>query len=159
MPALVFEIEDGSQIVAPLVELTTVGSADGNDVIADRPDIAPRHAEIFPADDGTWWVRDLGSGCVTCVNGERITSRRLTPGDALSFGSISARFTLVDGEATADPALADAVGKVEVLTQRLGYLAQQERSKLADFAANSAMIGDETDFSTPNCGVFDGQVA
>lgn len=34
-----------------------------------------------------------------------------------------------------------------------------ERSKLADFAANSAIVGDETDFGALSFGGFDGQAA
>ena len=64
-----------------------------------------------------------------------------------------------------DPPVSDSAPSESILMEYDRYLNSQpvsfctERSKLADFAANSAMIGDETDFSTPNCGVFDGQAA
>ena len=47
MPTLVFEIEDGGQVVAPLEGRMTTGSARSNDIVAEREDIAPHHAEIF----------------------------------------------------------------------------------------------------------------
>ena len=74
MPTLVFEIEDGSQVVAPLEGRTTIGSAEGNDIVAEREDIAPHHAEIFRGGDGTWWVRDRNSAAGTFVNGTRVTT-------------------------------------------------------------------------------------
>lgn len=98
MPTLVFEIEDGSQVVAPLGERTTIGSADGNDIVAEREGIAPHHAELFRGMDNTWWVRDRNSAAGTLVNGARVFTHRLLPGDRLYFGSISARFSLEAGE-------------------------------------------------------------
>jgi len=98
MPTLVFEIEDGSQVVAPLGDRTTIGSADGNDIVAEREGIAPHHAELFRGMDNTWWVRDRNSAAGTLVNGARVFTHRLLPGDRLYFGSISARFSLEAGE-------------------------------------------------------------
>lgn len=94
MPTLVFEIEDGSRVMAPLDGRTTIGSAEGNDIVAERAEIAAHHAEVFTNQDNTWWVRDNNSPAGTFVNGSRVTTQRLSPGDLLLFGSISARFVL-----------------------------------------------------------------
>lgn len=94
MPTLVFEIEDGSRVMAPLDGRTTIGSAEGNDIVAEREEIAAHHAELFTDQDNTWWVRDKNSPAGTFVNGSRVTTQRLSPGDLLLFGSISARFVL-----------------------------------------------------------------
>lgn len=88
MPTLVFEIEDGSQVVAPLEGRMTIGSAESNDIVAEREDIAPHHAEIFRGGDGTWWVRDRNSAAGTFVNGARVTTNRISQGTI----SLSARF-------------------------------------------------------------------
>ncbi len=111
MPTLVFEIEDGSQVMAPLDGRTTIGSAEGNDVVAEREDIAAHHAEIFTGLDNAWWVRDHKSPAGTFVNGNRVTSQRLSPGDLLLFGSISARF-FMDENAVAMEAPAESLSPV-----------------------------------------------
>ena len=64
-----------------------------------------------------------------------------------------------------DPDVADDVPWSESVTAYDDYLNCQpvsfcaERSKLAYFAANSAIVGDETDFGALSSGGFDGQAA
>jgi pSer/pThr/pTyr-binding forkhead associated (FHA) protein/S1-C subfamily serine protease len=44
-------------------------------------------ARVFPRDDGTWWLEDLGSTNGTWVRGERITAPvRIRSGDRFTFG-------------------------------------------------------------------------
>jgi hypothetical protein len=49
-----------------------------------------RHARIEPRADGVW-IEDLGSTNGTFVNGERITSERLSPGDVVRVGQTELR--------------------------------------------------------------------
>ena len=142
MPSLVFEFEDGSHIVAPLSGRAVIGSAPENDVVAEREDIAARHAEIFTTDDGSWWLRDLGSAAGSFINGARIRSQRLGAWDVVSFGSVTARFSPLEAIAP-DPAdmartrleevtrsIAEAERRHEMLEGRIKTLAEQERTKL-----------------------------
>jgi two-component system NtrC family sensor kinase len=49
--------------------------------------ISRRHAELTP-DNGTWWVRDLGSQNGTFLNGVRLVERvKLRPGDQIRTGA------------------------------------------------------------------------
>ena len=77
-----------------LSAITVLGRDNTADVILDDPGISRQHTEIRVTSDGPHLVasiRDLGSTNGTFVNGERITSQRLTEGDRVSVG----RTTLV----------------------------------------------------------------
>ena len=72
-----------------LTAITVLGRDNTADVILDDPGISRQHTEIRVTSDGPHLVasiRDLGSTNGTFVNGERITSQRLTEGDRVSVG-------------------------------------------------------------------------
>ncbi len=72
-----------------LSAITVLGRDNTADVILDDPGISRRHTEIRVTTDGPHLVasiRDLGSTNGTFVNGERITSQRLTDGDRVNVG-------------------------------------------------------------------------
>ena len=51
--------------------------------------VSRQHARLF-AQDGVWWVEDLGSQNGIALNGRRLRRRRpraLSEGDRLAFGS------------------------------------------------------------------------
>ena len=54
-------------------------------------DASRRHAEIVPAGDG-FLLRDLASTNGTFVNGERVSERRLRPGDRIQIGTSTITF-------------------------------------------------------------------
>lgn len=72
-----------------LAAITVLGRDNSADIILDDPGISRQHTEIRVTSDGPHLianVRDLGSTNGTFVNGERITSQRLSDGDRLSIG-------------------------------------------------------------------------
>jgi hypothetical protein len=72
-----------------LAAITILGRDNSADVILDDPGISRQHTEIRVTSDGPHLIaniRDLGSTNGTFVNGERITSQRLTDGDRVNVG-------------------------------------------------------------------------
>lgn len=74
-----------------LKAVTTIGRAEGCDIVVDDPEASRNHASIQSRDDG-WWVSDLGSTNHTYVNGTITKERRLASGDVIGIGGTSLRF-------------------------------------------------------------------
>ena len=55
-------------------------------VFAD-PNISRKHAELRRSSNGDWQVVDLGSTNGVKVNGRKVESSRLSPGDEVSLGT------------------------------------------------------------------------
>lgn len=91
-----FELRTG----APLV----VGRAMTNDIPVLDPTISRRHAELL-WDEAGIHVRDLGSSNGTFLNGLRVESARLLPGDVVTFGRVAFRVKETTGEPTPTPSL------------------------------------------------------
>ncbi len=62
-------------------------------VIAD-PNISRKHAELRRADSGDWGIVDLGSTNGVTVNGRKVDSSRLSPGDHVSLGTTDFTFDI-----------------------------------------------------------------
>lgn len=90
MAKLTFVLEDGQEIVVPLVERVTLGRAEDNDVVVDDDRISKRHAELVTNADGSIQVFDSNSTAGTFVNGERVRSHTIRHGDRLAFGPLAA---------------------------------------------------------------------
>ncbi len=74
---------------------TVIGRDELADIVLDDPGISRRHCEVRVTNDGPHLVssiRDLGSTNGTYVNGERITSTRLSEGDQITVGRTQAVF-------------------------------------------------------------------
>jgi adenylate cyclase len=74
--------------------LLVVGRALTSDIPVFDPTISRRHAEVICGESGVE-VRDLGSSNGTFVNGAKIETARLSPGDVVSFGKVPFRLTEV----------------------------------------------------------------
>jgi adenylate cyclase len=74
--------------------LLVVGRALTSDIPVFDPTISRRHAEVVCGESGVE-VRDLGSSNGTFVNGAKVESARLAPGDVVSFGKVPFRLTEV----------------------------------------------------------------
>ncbi|MEO8226473.1 MAG: FHA domain-containing protein, partial [Gemmatimonadota bacterium] len=77
--AQTFEIAEGRTIV--------VGRGVVSDVAVHDPTISRRHAELTATAEGVQ-VKDLGSSNGTCINGGRLKSGRMAPGDSVTFGKV-----------------------------------------------------------------------
>ncbi|MEV5548481.1 FHA domain-containing protein [Streptomyces sp. NPDC052309] len=63
-----------------------IGRAPGNDLVVDDLVVSHRHAELRTLPDGTYEIVDLGSHTGTYLNGVRVTSARVGPGDIVGIG-------------------------------------------------------------------------
>jgi pSer/pThr/pTyr-binding forkhead associated (FHA) protein len=66
----------------------TIGRATGADFIVDAALVSRVHCRVTALTGGELEVRDLDSTNGTYVNGERIETARLAPGDRLQVGRI-----------------------------------------------------------------------
>jgi len=67
----------------------TVGRADDNDLLLEKPTVS-RHHIVVSAEGDRWFVEDCNSGLGTSVGGERLTDRReLADGDEIEIGEFS----------------------------------------------------------------------
>ena len=76
--------------------VTGVGRALDNDIVVNVSDISRHHAR-FEVVGQELRVVDLGSTNGTRLNGRRVTSERVRPGDDVSFGSVTLRILPFDG--------------------------------------------------------------
>ena len=70
-----------------------IGRSRDCDLVIDDPNISRRHAEVRRSGEG-WTVADLGSTNGVKVNGRRVESAGLTPGDELTLGVIKLKFEM-----------------------------------------------------------------
>lgn len=75
----------------PLGASTSMGRAEGNDILASDPLVSRHHLRIA-AEAGGYVLRDLDSSNGTRVNGERVRVARLGDGDQVSVGGLTYRF-------------------------------------------------------------------
>jgi pSer/pThr/pTyr-binding forkhead associated (FHA) protein len=90
MAKLTFVLEDGQEIVVPMVEHITIGREEDNDVVVDDDRVSKRHAELVRNADGSIQLFDSNSTAGTFVNGERVRSHTILHGDQLAFGPLTA---------------------------------------------------------------------
>ena len=68
--------------------IRTIGRATGADFIVDAALISRVHCRLTALADGELEIKDLESTNGTYVNGERIETARLAPGDRLQVGRV-----------------------------------------------------------------------
>lgn len=69
-----------------------IGRLSTQEVVLNDPSVSRRHAEIRVADNGQWFVEDLGSTNGTLINGVRITpgEHPINAKDIVQFGKLAA---------------------------------------------------------------------
>lgn len=72
----------------------TLGRSKDAECVLRDPNISRRHAELRRAETGDWQIVDLGSTNGIKVNGRRVSSSRLRPGDEVTMGTTSFVFDI-----------------------------------------------------------------
>lgn len=72
----------------------TIGRSKGADCVLGDPNISRRHAELRRSRTGDWTIADLGSTNGIKVNGRRVSSTRLSPGDRVTLGTTTFVFDI-----------------------------------------------------------------
>jgi hypothetical protein len=72
----------------------TLGRSKAADCVLRDPNVSRRHAELRRSESGDWEIADLGSTNGVKVNGRRVGSARLNPGDEVTLGTTSFRFDI-----------------------------------------------------------------
>jgi len=70
----------------------TIGRSKQADCVLADPNVSRRHAELRRAANGDWTIADLGSTNGVKINGRRVSSSRLSPGDEVTVGTTTFLF-------------------------------------------------------------------
>ena len=70
----------------------TIGRSKEAECVLSDPNVSRRHAELRRAQNGDWTIADLGSTNGIKVNGRRVSSARLGPGDQVTVGTTTFLF-------------------------------------------------------------------
>ena len=71
---------------------STIGRSRDADCVLRDPNVSRHHAELRRSPAGDWTIADLGSTNGIKVNGRRVGSTRLEPGDRVTVGTTTFRF-------------------------------------------------------------------
>ena len=72
----------------------TLGRSKEAECVLRDPNVSRRHAELRQAESGDWQIVDLGSTNGIKVNGRRVASSRLRPGDEVTLGTTTFSFDI-----------------------------------------------------------------
>jgi Protein of unknown function (DUF3662)/FHA domain len=72
----------------------TIGRSKSAECVLADPNVSRRHAELRRSDSGDWQILDLGSTNGIKVNGRRVASTRLSPGDQVTVGTTTFQFDI-----------------------------------------------------------------
>ena len=73
---------------------STIGRSKDADCVLRDPNVSRHHAELRRSPRGEWTIADLGSTNGVKVNGRRVGSTRLSPGDSVTLGTTTFRFDI-----------------------------------------------------------------
>jgi hypothetical protein len=72
----------------------TIGRSKEADCVLRDANVSRRHAELRRSGSGDWTIADLGSTNGVKVNGRRVTTSRLNPGDRVTVGTTTFLFDI-----------------------------------------------------------------
>lgn len=120
VPVLIGRIDGGRSVVALVRTALTIGRDASADVCIDATSVSRRHARISPVGAGGFELRDLGSKNGTTVNGTRVDSHALQPGDVVVIGPAELEFRFVT------PVELERAERTAAAQARLGQLTDRE---------------------------------
>jgi pSer/pThr/pTyr-binding forkhead associated (FHA) protein len=124
--------------------MITVGRTTVNDVIIDSLGVAPNHARLTLTEAGdAYRIEALESLLGTYVNGQRIRSAILEPGDRIRFGSIDAVLTDDPGPMPSATGEGDAVQKAILRIAELEAQLKSRENQLGDVSRELARRSGE----------------
>ncbi len=94
----------------PQLAEITVGRGVGNDLVLDDPSMSRKHSKLRRLGNGRLEAEDLSSANGTYVNGRKITTAQLGPGDTLRFGEVMFRLDGTGGSGSKASAAVHAGG-------------------------------------------------
>jgi pSer/pThr/pTyr-binding forkhead associated (FHA) protein len=92
----------------PQLAEITVGRGVGNDLVLDDPSMSRKHSKLRRMGNGRLEAEDLSSANGTYVNGRKITTAQLGPGDTLRFGEVMFRLDGTGGPGVKASAMMNA---------------------------------------------------
>jgi len=87
MPKLIVKTQGDEKVYSLPNRPFTIGRAPNSDLTIDHPKSSRKHAQIEPHNGG-WRIVDLGSRNGTYVNGSRVESHVLAPGDEVRIANV-----------------------------------------------------------------------
>ena len=87
--------DDRATFRMPVGAVKTIGRSTGAEFTLDAPLVSRLHCQLS-ATDQSLEVKDLDSTNGTFVNGKRVTSATLRPGDVLKVGRVDLRISRTD---------------------------------------------------------------
>ncbi len=139
-PRLLLELAGDSRapVELPRSGVLSIGAdRERVDYLVDGQGVSPVHCAIGRVKGGGWALKDLGSEYGVLVNGERISSRKLEPGDLIVLGS--RRLRIFDPEARRSVAAAPAATTASAPSSTEGIA-----STGAPAATNAAAVRADT---------------
>jgi len=135
----------GGDPIPLLKNRLVIGRRESCDIVLEFPNISSQHCSL-EIQNGYWMVRDLRSRNGIKVNGERVDSKFLLPGDELAIAKH--RYQVMYQPATDAPPPAEEDPFAIGLLEKAGLLKQQEERRRAPLPpsvrrVNGSTHGDE----------------
>ena len=128
-----------------------VGRRESCDIILRFSNVSAHHCQLT-LDEGYWFVRDLNSRNGTKVNGQRITRKRLDPGDIMSVAKhkYEVSYSPVELGAAGPPPpdeehIAEILGRSLLDRAGLDRRRQREQKPLDESGSRRQQIGRSDD--------------
>jgi len=122
----------------------TVGRSGNNDVVIDSLGVAPNHARLTLTENGkSYLIEALESLLGTFVNGQRIRSAILDPGDRIRFGSVDAVLTDDPAPLGVSPGEPDGARLAVIRIAELEARLKSKENELGDVSRELAIRSNE----------------
>lgn len=108
--------DEGKQFELP-EKATGIGRERSNPICLHDTEVSRRHAEILPAAEGGFQIRDVGSANGTLVNTRTVQQASLNPGDHIQIGQTILVFTTTRQEG---PVTSDLADRIRMVTKNDG---------------------------------------